>query len=646
MNRLAFALPLPPLLLACLLLLGRADDGRAQEADPSAAPAAAQNESGGVAPPPVEEPPEAPEAPEAKIPYEVELTGVEDETLRGTLNGASALVELKDDPPPSIIGLERRAESDRERLQAALRSAGYYDARLDIRVDGAVQPARVAVAVTPGPLYRFKTIRVEAAEGAALPKDTNTDSLGLTPGEPALAQKVVDAEAMLLDRLGQRGYAFAKVADRRVVVDHSDRTMDVTYALASGPLVRYGATRIEGLERVDEDLVRGRLGWSEGGIHNPAELDRARQDVAKLEVFDTVRVRLAPEPGPDGVTPVIVTVAERKRRFIGAGVNYSTQDGVGATAYWGHRNLFGGAEQFRIGAEVGRVAGASGGTSSKANALPDLRFSVNFRKPDFLAVKQSLVMSFQVVNDQPPAYSRVATELTAKLERQVTDQLTVSYGVTGERGRVKTEDLTYQTAYAGVPLGVAWNGTDDLLNPTKGERASLQVTPWFPIGGDGRSPFTAAQFNASYYYDVAKDGRYVAAARVGVGSILGTALSDIPPDHRFYAGGGGSVRGYGFQKAGPRDRFDDPSGGRSLLELGAEVRIKVTETIGVVPFVDAGTVYDSAYPDFSEPLRIGAGLGLRYYTDFGPLRVDVGFPLNPPKGDARWQLYLSLGQAF
>ncbi|SMH58817.1 autotransporter assembly complex protein TamA [Azospirillum agricola] len=628
MNRLAFASSLPPLMLAAALLLGPAEDGRAQDAAPAAPPAAGE------------------EPPEARIPYEVEITGVEDEGLRGALNDASSLVELKGDPPPSILGLERRADSDRDRLQAALRSAGYYDGRIDIRIDGAAQPARVAVAITPGPRYGFKTVRIEGAGGAPLPVEASADGLGLVAGEPALAQKVLDAEGTLLGRLGRDGYAFAKVADRQVVVDHSDRTMDVTYAIESGPRVRYGATRIEGLEDVDESLVRGRLGWAEGGVHDPATLDRARQDLAKLEVFDTVRVRLAEEPGPDGVTPVIVTVAERKRRFIGAGVNYSTQDGVGASAYWGHRNLFGGAERLRLGVEVGRVAGGSGGSSSTSNDLPDLRFSVNFRKPDFLAVKQSLVIDFQVANDQPPAYSRVATELSAKLERQINDRLTVSYGVSGERGRVKTEDTTYQTAYVGVPLGVAWNGADDLLNPTKGERASLQVIPWFPAGGDSRSPFTAIQFNGSYYYDLAKDGRYVAAARLGVGSIIGASLSEISPDHRFYAGGGGSVRGYGFQKAGPRDRFDDPSGGRSLLELGAEVRVKVTETIGVVPFVDAGTVYDSAYPDFSQPLRVGAGLGLRYYTDFGPLRVDVGVPLNPPKGDPRWQLYLSLGQAF
>ncbi len=635
MTRSAFASPLPPLFLATLVLLGPGVDSRAQEAPPAA------ETTDPVAPAPVEEPPQA------RVPYEVTVTGVEDDGLRDTLNAASALVDLKGDPPPSIIGLERRADTDRERLQAALRSAGYYDARLAITVDGTAQPATVAVAVTQGPRYHFKTITVEGVGGAALPMETGADGLGLTAGEPALAQAVVDAEGDLLVRLGRKGYAFARIADRRVVVDHADRSMDVTYTIESGPQVRYGATRIEGLERVEEALVRGRLGLAEGRVHDPAALDRARQDVAKLDVFDTVRVRLAEQPGPDGVTPVIVTVAERKRRFLGAGVSYSTQDGVGAQAYWGHRNLFGGAEQLRVGVDVGRVAGSSGGTSSsKTNNLPDLRFSVNLKKPDFLAVKQSLVVNFQVVSDQPPAYSRVATVLTGSLERPITDRLTVTYGLSGERGRVKTEGHSQQTAYVGVPLGAAWNGADDLLNPTKGERASLQVTPWFPAGGDTRSPFTAIQFNGSYYHDLTRNGRYVAAARLGVGSVLGASLSEISPDHRFYAGGGGSVRGYGFQKAGPRDRFDDPAGGRSLLELGAELRIKVTDSIGVVPFVDAGTVYDSAIPDFSQPLRVGAGLGARYYTDFGPLRVDVGIPLNAPSGDARWQLYLSLGQAF
>lgn len=618
----------PALLAAALALVLAGEPVVAQDAPSAEPPAPAAGEDG------------------PSVSYEVELTGVEDDGLAELLRGTSSLFSLKEDPPPSLLGLERRAEADRERLQTALRSAGYYDAALDIRVDGDAQPARVTVAVRPGPAYRFKTIAIRTADGAPVPGGPiDPATLGLTAGETARAPEVVDAQSRLIAEMARRGYAFAKVDDRRVLVDHSDRSMDVTYTLAPGPLTRFGAVRIEGLEGVDPDLVRGRLPWRAGQLYDPALVDRARQDIARLDVFNTVRVRLAEEPGPDGVTPVTVALSERDRRFIGAGIVYSTSEGFGAQAYWGHRNLFGGAERLRIGAEIGRL---STQTASK-NALEstDLRFNVLFRKPDFLAVKQSLVLGWAVESEQPPAYDRVGTVLSALLEREVSDELTVSYGVSWDRSRVATTDRTYQSSLIGVPLTLNYNGSDDLLNPTHGFRIGVQATPWIPAGGSGAErQFLSATVSGTVYHDIAGDGRYVAAARAQVGGIFGAGLADIPPDKRFYAGGGGSVRGYAFQKVGPRDRAGDPIGGRSLFETGIELRIKVTETIGIVPFIDAGTVYDRTFPDFSQPLRVGAGIGLRYYTDFGPLRVDVGFPLNRQRDDSTWQLYLSLGQAF
>jgi translocation and assembly module TamA len=584
--------------------------------------------------------------PAPKVPYAVELTGVEDSALSDLLRESSSLFGLKDDPPPSVIGLERRAASDRDRLETALRSAGYYDARLDIRVDPDATPAKVTVAVEPGPAYRFKSIVVRTESGAPLPGAViDPADLGLKPGETARAPQVVDAQSKLVSTLAGRGYAFAKVTDRRAVVDHSDRSMDVTFTVDAGPLTRFGATRVEGLEDLDADLVQGRLPWKPGERYEPALVERARTDIAKLNVFDTVRVQLAEQPGPDGVTPVTVTVTERKRHVIGAGVAYSTTEGLGGNVYWGHRNLFGGAEQLRLSLDVGRLAGETSGSGGLD--LPDLRFGVNFRKPDFLAPKQSLLLDFSVVADNPPAYERVAGIFSAALEREITDELRVSAGITSERGRVRTTDRTYQVALLGVPLAATYDGTDNLLNPVRGFRLGATVTPWFPApGNEARRRFLATSLTGSTYYDIGGDGRYVAAARLGLGGIVGAGLADIPPDRRFYAGGGGSVRGYGFQKAGPRDRIGDPTGGRSLIEAGMELRIKVTDTIGVVPFLDAGTVSDSSFPSLREPLRVGAGLGVRYYTDFGPLRVDVGVPLNPERGDSRWQLYLSLGQAF
>ena len=141
--------------------------------------------------------------------------------------------------------------------------------------------------------------------------------------------------------------------------------------------------------------------------------------------------------------------------------------------------------------------------------------------------------------------------------------------------------------------------------------------------------------------------RYVLAGRARVGSTVGQPRRNVPANKRFYAGGGNSVRGYGYQKIGPLNDDDDPDGGRSLLELGAEFRAQVWGNFAVVPFVDGGTVYDNAYPDFSETFRWAAGIGLRYHTVIGPIRFDIAFPLNPRKGtDDPYQFYISIGQAF
>jgi translocation and assembly module TamA len=195
-----------------------------------------------------------------------------------------------------------------------------------------------------------------------------------------------------------------------------------------------------------------------------------------------------------------------------------------------------------------------------------------------------------------------------------------------------------------VPGKLDWDFSDDLLNPTRGGRLSLLAAPYVDTLGPDRR-FAKARLTHTRYLGLHDD--VILALRGSVGGIGGADLDDIPADERFYAGGGGSVRGIPYQLAGPLDEDDDPTGGRSLLEVGAELRYRATESIGLVLFLDGGTVADSAVPDFSEELRWGAGPGLRYFTPIGPLRVDVGFPLNARQGvDDLFQLYLSIGQAF
>ena len=136
----------------------------------------------------------------------------------------------------------------------------------------------------------------------------------------------------------------------------------------------------------------------------------------------------------------------------------------------------------------------------------------------------------------------------------------------------------------------------------------------------------------------------VGAARVRVASIAGAGRDSIAPSRRLYAGGGGSVRGYGYQELGPLDPTGKPAGGRSLVEASAELRYRFGD-FGIVPFFDIGQSYDSTQPKFSD-LRYGAGIGARYYTNFGPLRVDVATPLGRRPGEPKVAVYVSIGQAF
>ena len=229
------------------------------------------------------EQPAAPPSPEEEpaVPYDVEMMGVEDDALATLLRGTSTLFDLKDDPPPSLIGLERRADTDRERLETALRSAGHYDGRLDIRIDADAQPVRVTIAVEPGPAYTFKTIALESASGDRIPgTPIGADDIGLKPGDQARAPEVLAAEGRIKSMLAQRGHAFAAVPERRVVVDHSDRSMDVTYVVDAGPLTRFGAAEVRGLDDLDGRLVHNRVTWTQGQIFDPAQLDRTRQKAA------------------------------------------------------------------------------------------------------------------------------------------------------------------------------------------------------------------------------------------------------------------------------------------------------------------------------------------------------------------------------
>jgi translocation and assembly module TamA len=568
-----------------------------------------------------------------EVPYRVEITGAPSDDLSEKLEADSRLVQTEAEAAASVISLRRRAEADMDRLDEVLRAEGYYDGHASFTIDEAAQPVAVTISVDAGPRTRMEAfnVRVDHAANQPDPEPVPLGDLGLAIGEPARAQSVVTAQAALLKALAEQGYPLAKVRDRRVVVDHAAHTMRVELTVAAGPLCRFGAVTVTGLSRLDQGWVRNRLPWQTGERFSLAQMDLLRKRLVESRLFSSVKLTTAEAVEPDGSLPITVDVREADRRSIGVGASWASSEGFGGHATWEHRNLLGGAERLRAQLTASEIR----------NAL-----DLTARVPDLGAADQDGLASFTAEEQRTNAYITRTVGGALGMEWVLTPTWRAAASGAVERTFEDRDDRRRTYTLVSFPLEARHDGTDDLLDPTRGNRLRLQVRPFIEALG-GTVSFNRFEVSDSHYLEVLDNPRIVLAGWGRFGAITGNGLDNIPADKRFYVGGGGSVRAYGYQMAGPVNASGTPTGGLSELAFGGEVRARVTDTIGIVPFVEAGSAYESRLPHPEDDLRWGAGLGVRYVTPIGPVRADIAVPLNRRPGiDSAYQVYLSLGQAF
>ncbi len=569
------------------------------------------------------------------IRYTVAISGIGNKALEDAVKAQSNLVALEDKGAPSLTALRLRADDDRGRIDAVLRAEGYYEARITTSVDRALKPVAVAVKIETGPAFTLAAYDVEL-HGAPPPQPVWPDRLGIELGGRARSAAVVKAQQTLLHDLADQGYPLAKVADRTVVVDHLSKTMRVRLVVEAGGLAHFGELHIEGLKRVTRSWVLNRVPWKPGQRFNVALMEEFRKHLVDSRLFSSVRLSTATKLGPDGRLPVTAALTEAKDRSVGFGASWSSTEGFGGNAYWEDRNLFGGAERLRADLIASQIRDA---------------LDLSYTGPDFLRPNQDLIGAVQAEEETTDAFfSRTIggslglswlladiwrPSVSAAMERTLEEQRNV-----GELPIGRTY-LLFST-----PMELRRDSSNDLLDPSRGNRLDVTDQPFFRMFGSSAS-FNRAEIYDAQYFQLLDRPRLVLANWQRLGAIQGAGILDIPALHRFYVGGAGSVRGFGFQMAGPLDPEGRPVGGRSALSFGSEVRIKVTDTVGVVPFAEGGRSYLGAWPTLDQQLFWGAGLGLRYYTPIGPVRADIAFPLNPRPGvDSKYQIYLSLGQAF
>jgi translocation and assembly module TamA len=585
---------------------------------------------------------------EAVRSYEVTFNDTGDEDLDAALRRASALQNLRESVTVDADGLIARAIGDAGNLRDALRSEGYYAGTSSVTLAGEApdvpglaarlaamrDPVPVVVRVVKGPQYHLAPVMVRAEpDGASL---ADAGEVPLKAGDAARAQPIIDAQNALGGRLRDAGHPFAAIT-RRVLVDHDTRLMEVTFRVTPGPVAQFGMPEVTGQSRVKDRLLANVVRPLAGKTYSQEELDRTRKNLLDLGVFSTVRTRAAERLDESGALPVTFTVVERPRHAIGFGAAYETRYGPTFSTFWEHRNLLGGAEKLRVEGEINRL-GSGNGVDNTGGKL-----EVSLKQPWFLGVNQTITYDIAVLRERLKAYDRDAFTASILLERPLTEHLTLSYGPLGEISRVTQDDVTTNYQLLGVLGQARWEDVDSLLNPSRGLRVTALASPIYNFTDS--EVFTRTRLQASTYLDLWGDKGSVLALRGVVGSILGARTNSVPPDKRFYSGGGGSVRGYDYQSIGPRTRNDEPRGGLSLVEASVELRQRISGAWGMAAFVDAGSVGSDPTPKLDN-LKVGAGLGVRYQTAIGPIRADVAIPLNKEPGDSSFGLYIGIGQAF
>ena len=560
------------------------------------------------------------------------------EDLLKAFHQQSAL-EANRKKPANAAQLERRSRADAELLEELLRSQGFYDANVEPSTTASGDTIQVVLTADPGQQYRFGSVTLPGLEAAGPEAEKLRKAFTVNSGDPVNAQEVIAAGVALKTALGEQGYAEAKIGEQDVEINHQTHLATLTLPVTPGPVARFGTISVSGKPPFSARHVQTIARFKPGQTFKQSKVDDLRRALIATTLVSSADIQLVPID--DGRTVnVAVKLEPAPSHTIAGELGYGTGQGARVEASWTDRNFFNPEGALTLRGVIGTREQLAG---------------VGFRRSNFLRRDQVLNLSASASHQKFDAYEARTVQLTANIERQSNfiwqKKWTWTYGTellaTDEQGVFSPAGLKDTRTFfiAALPLGAGYDGSDSLLDPTRGFRLSGRLSPELSAHG-GSFAYARAQIDASAYRPVT--GQIVVAGRIRLGTIVGATAFDIAPSRRFYAGGGGSVRGYGYQQLGPKDMVGDPIGGRGLAEFGLEARIRLKQfggNFGIVPFFDGGSLTEEALPDFKD-WRFAAGIGVRYYSSFGPIRIDVGVPLNRQKGDGPVAVTVSLGQAF
>jgi len=591
----------------------------------------------------------------ADLTYKVELSGIQEPKLEEALKSSSQLLNFSEHSAASMGVLKRRGEADVANFVKILHGLAYYNAKVNYTIDKKADPIEIHFTIETGPEYPLSEFRILAAstastdtslptEGNKLPQscsqraepqfpyqDISLEDLGITLGTPAYAEVIIQAEEKLLQIMAQKGYPQAVIQKRQVIADQQHKDINVNLIVGSGPLAYFGPTKILGNRTVNEEFFYKKIVWREGEEFNLCDLQATQEALEATGLFSSTLISEGDLDPATGNLPIEIQVSEAKHRSIAGGLGYTTQRGPGAMAEWDHRNVRGMGEKVSI----------------RANIWKDTQDGkISYVLPDFKRNHQDLLLLAEVKHEDIEAYTETSFSLSAILARKINKRLKISYGLMYKSIVTSHSDNNGIFHLLKVPLNLRWSTANSLLDPTKGCSLNIKAEPTLQM----RAPnfvYCPTTFTGTFYQPLTEDHRFVLAAKGIIGSIVGTSRHAIPPSERYYAGNENTLRGYSYLTVSPLNHHHDPIGGWSIMVLSLEARMRLSEKLGLVGFYEVGNVYASSVPQLNHQQLQSTGIGVRYHTPVGPIRLDVALPLDRrPKVDAPFQIYMSIGQSF
>lgn len=531
-------------------------------------------------------------------------------------------------PEDSGLIRDSKARDLAARLETYLVAEGYYEAKVHALYSDASRRAFV-FSIAPHEVYRVEryTALYDSAETLQdLPQPKEVVER-LTPSPKA--SEIVSVQERLLVHLRDHGYPFAVLQERFVKIHREDQTAEVVLRIDPGLRCVYGKVHISGLEKVERSYVDALLTLKPGAACSQAGLAAQKTKLGSTGLFSFADIKLDRQAADGLQVPVQVIVKEGPPRTLRIGLSYETNTGLGSKVSWTHRNLFGRGEKVEAVLKLREISQS---------------VAVDFRK--FYPRRNTTFFGgFDFAQDALDAYDATKVSTHLGYDRPFRKNWRLNYALYLHYVEVETEGVVDKGVEVSLPTRLQRSKVDDALSPVSGHRLSFKVEPVRSAVGEGVT-FVQSEARGALYHPLDAQQRHSVALWGHVGATFGGTFEDIPSTRLFYGGGLQSVRAIEYERLGTLDANNVPLGGRSILEGGVELRTRVAKNWSVVGFVEAGRSFAAEVPDFKEDLLTGGGIGLRYATPVGPLRLDLATPFDPRPSDADLQFYIGIGQAF